>query len=95
MEIASLTAKELCVWLVDKIDSSSLERIEGIPVVLTKTKVAYVLFSASDLDGETLTLLVDDFNEFSSVIPKAGSRLKLKKLIRENSVVTLDVRTFI
>jgi hypothetical protein len=32
-------------------------------------------------------LLVD---ELSSIIPKAGSRLKLKKLIRESSVVTLD-----
>lgn len=34
------------------------------------------------MDGETLLLLVEDFSEFSSLVPKAVSRLKIKKFLR-------------
>ena len=37
---------------------------------------------ANDIDGETLLLLVQDVGEFSSIIPKAVSRLKIKSALR-------------
>lgn len=42
-----------------------------------------LLFLAHEIDGETLLLLSDDLEEFRQIIPKAVSRLKIKKLIRE------------
>ena len=34
------------------------------------------------MDGEALLLLVEDFSEFSSLVPKAVSQLKIKKFLR-------------
>ena len=36
---------------------------------------------ANDIDGETLLLLVQDVGEFSSIIPKAVSQLKIKSAL--------------
>ena len=37
----------------------------------------------NEIDGETLLMLIDDLEEFSLLVPKAVSRLKLKKIVRE------------
>ena len=33
-----------------------------------------------DIDGQTLVLLVEDYTEFSGLVPKPGPRLKIKYL---------------
>ena len=46
----------------------------------------------SNIDGETILLLVGDFQEFSTLIPKAVSRLKIKKFLRaEHSLNKVDI----
>lgn len=37
----------------------------------------------NEIDGEMLLLLIEDLEEFCKVIPKAASRLKIKKLVKE------------
>lgn len=40
---------------------------------------------ANDIDGEAIIMLLDDVAEFSYVIPKSGSRLKIKKTFKQFS----------
>ena len=36
-----------------------------------------------DIDGQTLVLLVEDYTEFSGLVPKPGPRLKIKKYLQQ------------
>lgn len=49
--------------------------------------IGYCFILEHEIDGEFLLLLVDDLEEFSKIIPKAVSRLKIKKFVRESSRV--------
>ena len=42
-------------------------------------------FTDNEIDGEALLLLVNDHDEFCSIITKAVSRLKIKKFVASNA----------
>lgn len=44
-----------------------------------------------EIDGESLLLLVEDLEEFNNIVPKAATRLKIKRLIREAKCPSMQV----
>ena len=53
-----------------------------------------VIFLDNFIDGEALILLIEDFKEFSHIIPQSGMRMKLKKLIENVCDQQLQARNF-
>ena len=44
--------------------------------------------AGNDIDGETLLLLVNDIDEFSTVVTKTAARLKIKKCVTQVTDLT-------
>ena len=90
MDLKSFSAEELRQKLDQKIDASTLEQLKGISEMwkarLLATQLHVVVntsFLENEIDGEALLMLIQDLEEFSLVVPKAVSRLKLKQLVKE------------
>ena len=45
-------------------------------------EATYMFALDADIDGQTLVLLVEDYTEFSGLVPKPGLRLKIKKYLQ-------------
>ena len=96
----TLTVEELCSKLNDtNVDAISIEKLRGAVYVcsLVKLCLANPCLTDNDIDGEALLLLVEDLDEFSHIITKAVSRLKIKKFVKgavlladkENSTISV------
>lgn len=44
----------------------------------------------NEIDGESLLMLIEDIDEFTMIIPKAVSRLRIKKFVKEFSSISVS-----
>lgn len=80
MDLKSLSAEELYQKLDQKIDASALEQLKGKSDVARVYHVNAWMTLENKIDGEGL---IEDLEEFSLVVPKAVSRLKLKQFVKK------------
>lgn len=44
----------------------------------------------NEIDGESLLMLIEDIDEFTMIIPKAVSWLRIKKFVKEFSSISVS-----
>lgn len=91
MEMNSFSTEDLCNWLDKKLIQPLWKASKVRQLVMFTTSHLFPNVLVNEIDGEALALLMDDIQEFSHIIPRAVSRLKIKKLVRELSNPTIDV----
>ena len=47
--------------------------------------VLIIIYTENDIDGESLLMLIDDFDEFRCLVEAPLARLKMKKFVKERA----------
>jgi hypothetical protein len=67
MNLIELTTKDVCHLL----------RSNGL------SEETLDIFSENDIDGESVVSLLSDIEEFAYLVPQSGTRMKIKKIIKQ------------